>query len=62
MEIPAAGGQPQKLGLAMDRFLDLRLHPDGRHIAFTAGKKAVEIWSIENLLSAIKTNSKEGVK
>jgi len=28
--VPSAGGEPQQLGLTMDRFWDLRLHPDGK--------------------------------
>ena len=56
--IPAEGGEPQKLGLAMDRLGDLRVHPDGRLIAFTAGKASAEIWVMENFLPEEKPQKK----
>lgn len=31
---------------------ELSVHPDGRHIAFSAGKTRFEIWSLENFLPA----------
>lgn len=49
--IAADGGQPQYLGLAMEDLHDLRLNPDGRQLAFTAGsKRKPEIWVMENFL------------
>ena len=48
--IPADGGQPQEVGLAMDRLRHLRVHPDGRRIAFTAGRQTGEMWVMENFL------------
>ncbi len=48
--IPAAGGEPQKLGLEMDRVRTLRIHPDGRHIAFRAGQRIKEIYAMDNFL------------
>jgi hypothetical protein len=51
--ISAAGGQPQKLELTLPRMGHLRVHPDGRQIAFTAyssqaGKS--EVWVMQNFL------------
>ena len=50
--IPAEGGEPQRLELAMENLVDLRVHPDGRRLAFTAGQKKAEIWVMENFLPA----------
>jgi Tol biopolymer transport system component len=48
--IPAEGGQPQKLGLAMDLLQFLAVHPDGGRVAFQAGQYAAEVWVMENFL------------
>ncbi len=48
--VPAEGGEPQKLGLAMKRLGYLSVHPDGRRIAFTAGLGIPEVWVMENFL------------
>jgi Tol biopolymer transport system component len=53
--IASAGGEPQPLGLAMKHLRDLRVHPDGRRIAFTAGMGEMEIWVLENSLPAAPT-------
>lgn len=51
--VSADGGQPQKVrtnGLAFPS-----VHPDGRHIAFTAGvSQRAEVWVIQNVLPAPK--------
>ena len=49
--IPVEGGEPQKHELAMERLFDLRIHPDGRRLAFTAGQNKAEIWVMENFLT-----------
>lgn len=52
--IPAEGGEPQRLELTVDELWSLRLHPDGRRIAFdTSGSKA-EVWVLENFLPPLK--------
>ena len=48
--ISAEGGEPQKLELAMERLRDLRFHPDGKRVVFTAGKGEAEVWVMENFL------------
>lgn len=49
--IAAAGGKPEKLNLTVRRLRPhLRFHPDGRQIAFTAGRFEVEVWAMENFL------------
>ena len=53
--ISADGGEPQRLGIAMDQIAGLRVHPDGRRIAFTAGQTKSEVWVMENFLPAAQT-------
>jgi Tol biopolymer transport system component len=54
-QIPFAGGEPQKINMGMELELrDMQLHPDGRRIVFTSGKKSNEIWVMENFLPAMK--------
>ncbi|MCH8244168.1 MAG: hypothetical protein IH897_16390, partial [Planctomycetes bacterium] len=48
--VPVEGGEPQRLGVAMDNVRDVRVHPDGRRISFTAGKRGAEVWKMENFL------------
>ena len=57
--ISAEGGEPQKLGLAMDSLglFGLSVHPDGRRVAFhaTIGDKfTAEVWVMENFLPELK--------
>ena len=54
--IPAEGGEPQRLELAMTRLMHLRTHPDGERIVFTAQSRSpkAEIWVIENFLPSEK--------
>jgi Tol biopolymer transport system component len=50
--VPAAGGEPQKLGLTMTLLMHLRVSPDGKNIAFTASEQPgkTEVWVMENFL------------
>ncbi len=48
--IPAEGGRARKVGLAMDELRELSCHPDGRRIAFGAGRDRGEVWVLENFL------------
>ncbi|HXH48892.1 MAG TPA: hypothetical protein VNM47_06065 [Terriglobia bacterium] len=51
--VPAEGGPPKKTDLVLDRgsLRDLRAHPDGQRIAYTAGESMKsEIWVMENFL------------
>ncbi|MBI3680365.1 MAG: PD40 domain-containing protein [Acidobacteria bacterium] len=50
--IPAAGGEPEKLPLTMTALRELRPHPDGKRIVFTAGAAKAEVWAMENFLPA----------
>ena len=55
--IPVKGGEPQRLELTMSGLRDLRglrVHPDGRQLAFTGGERKLEIWVMENFLPAVQ--------
>lgn len=53
--VRAEGGEPQKLHLATEGAnIGLRVHPDGRRIAFTSGERTSEIWVLENVLPAAR--------
>jgi len=48
--IPAEGGKPQPLGLAMVDLRDLSLDPNTGRIAFTVRQDKAEVWVMENFL------------
>lgn len=53
--IPAAGGDPQDLGVVMRHFRQISVHPDGSRITFSSPPNTVEpsqVWVIENFLPA----------
>lgn len=53
--IPSEGGEPEKLGLAMEGMTAPRFHPDGQRIAFSAGNVwRREVWVMENFLPELK--------
>ncbi len=54
-QIPAEGGEPQELGLGMNVLNNIRFHPDGRRIAFSAGYNEAEVWAMENFLPVLKS-------
>ena len=47
--VPIEGGQTRKLELPANWHGIARLHPDGKRIAFAAGKAQAEVWVIESL-------------
>ena len=57
--VAAEGGKAQKVELAMDGLRDVRIHPDGHRIAFSAGQPTnAEVWVMENFLPALEGSSK----
>ena len=52
--ISVQGGAPRKLDLAAEGMREPSIHPDGRHIAYTAGRNISEVWVMENFLPAAK--------
>ncbi|MFQ6035384.1 MAG: TolB family protein, partial [Sedimentisphaerales bacterium] len=54
-QISASGGRPRKiLTSATGIWRSLRVHPDGRRIAFHARKVSQEFWIMDNFLPAQK--------
>lgn len=43
-------GEPQRLGLTVDWLWWLRVHPDGRRLAFGTQEMNTELWVMENCL------------
>lgn len=55
--VPIDGGEARKLDVDISDWhlgggYGIRLHPNGRQIAFFAGKQSQEIWALENFLPA----------
>jgi Tol biopolymer transport system component len=48
--VPVRGGKTESTDLAMPRLRDLSIHPDGRRLAFAAGRNEFEVWVMENFL------------
>ena len=48
--VDAAGGEPEVVGLELEAIHHLRLHPDGRRLAFTAGRVSQELWVMTDFL------------
>jgi Tol biopolymer transport system component len=49
--VPIAGGEAESIGVSMNRIRALRMHPDGRRIAFDSVIDALsELWALENFL------------
>jgi Tol biopolymer transport system component len=54
---PIEGGAPESTGVVLDATLyprSLDLSPDGSRIAFTTRKHIEELWTLDNVLSAVK--------
>jgi len=50
--VAAAGGEPYPIGIQDVGLSQLRIHPDGRRIAYRAGEGKAEVWVMENFLPA----------
>jgi Tol biopolymer transport system component len=48
--ISLEGGRPLKIAIPADWQGSLRVHPDGRRVAFTAGNTRSEVWVMEKFL------------
>jgi Tol biopolymer transport system component len=48
--VAAAGGEPYRVGIQDARLNQLRIHPDGRRIAYRAGTEQQEVWVMEDFL------------
>jgi hypothetical protein len=57
IRVPIEGGAPESTGVVLDATLFARsidLSPDGLRIAFTTVKRVEELWTLDNVLSALK--------
>ena len=57
IRIPIEGGAPESTGVVLDGTLyerSLALSPDGSRIAYNTVKRVEELWSLDNVLSALK--------
>ncbi|MDA2925112.1 hypothetical protein MYX65_10785 [Acidobacteria bacterium AH-259-L09] len=54
--ISARGGKPQRLELEIEGPSMVRVHPDGRQIAFRGSKTVDELWVMENFLPQLSSN------
>ena len=52
--VAADGGEPRKIGVTVKRMSQLSIHPDGRRLAFSAGRNNDEVWMMENFLPALE--------
>jgi hypothetical protein len=50
-----AYGFPQGPSADEEAIRELCVHPDGRHIAYTAGKDRIEVWALEHFLPGTET-------
>lgn len=50
--VAVENGASEKLGIAMEGLLQVRVHPDGRRIAFFASQLGGELWAMEQFLPA----------
>ncbi len=46
----SSGGTPVKIALDVQTPPALRIHPDGRRVAFSTGTNAFEVWTLEKFL------------
>lgn len=53
--VAAETGAMEKIGIAMGALLEVRVHPDGRRIAFSAFENGAELWVMERFLPAPTT-------
>ena len=57
-QVPVEGGKPRNLGITNQGIIaDLRVHPDGKRVAYTCAKLGGDVWVIENFVP--KTEAKK---
>ncbi|MGA2586293.1 MAG: hypothetical protein ABSF88_04610 [Candidatus Aminicenantales bacterium] len=52
--VPETGKEAQRVDLGVPKPNEVRIHPDGRRVAFMAGESKSELWVMENFLPALK--------
>ena len=56
--ISPLGGEPEEVGLEMNALREVRIHPEGTRIAFTAGAPHWEVWAMENFLPELASEAR----
>jgi Tol biopolymer transport system component len=57
--IAVESGESERLGLSMNGLSEVRPHPDGRRLAFSAGEFRAEVWAMENLLPEVSKSAEQ---
>ena len=56
--VPAGGGEPRSMKLELGPgYSWMRMHPDGRRIAYQTGNRAIELWRLDNFLPSAPAKS-----
>ena len=54
--VPVSGEAPRRVDLDIRNTGTIRMHPDGRQVAFDSRTFNTEVWVLENFLPALKPN------
>jgi TolB protein len=55
--ISASGGSPRPINLELGQTQALKIHPDGKRVAYNTGRNALELWRLDNFLPRPATTS-----
>jgi Tol biopolymer transport system component len=55
--ISASGGSPRPINLELGQTQALKIHPDGKRVAYNTGRNALELWRLDNFLPRLATTS-----
>ena len=58
--VPMSGESPRQIDLYLTEFGTVRMHPDGKQIAFDSRRFSSEVWVLENFLPALSAKSTAG--
>ena len=59
--IPAIGGESKAINLELSLgYASMRMHPDGRRVAYHSGRNAMELWRLDNFLPLAPARSTVG--
>jgi Tol biopolymer transport system component len=52
--VPVGGREPRKIDIGAPKFQGpIKVHPDGRRVAYVAGDRKADVWVLENFLAAL---------
>ena len=55
--VPMSGASPRQIDLQLTEFGTVRMHPDGKQIAFDSRRFSSEVWVLENFLPALNAKN-----